>query len=76
MDPGLQHHIRYRLSTLQSVNGETLFEQVCAEIARRRIHASIKMSSFVVGHCDKGRDFEKGPGQDADLVDAKGREDG
>ncbi len=76
MDPSLRHRIRYRLSTLQSDNGETLFEQVCAELARRRIHVNIKMSSFVAGHGDKGRDFENVPGQDADLVGAKGREDG
>ncbi len=76
MDASLRNLIRYRLSKLQSDNGEALFKQVCAEIARRRIHANIKMSSFVAGHGDKGRDFENVPGYDPDLVGRRGKEDG
>ncbi|HEY9419977.1 MAG TPA: tetratricopeptide repeat protein, partial [Thermoanaerobaculia bacterium] len=76
MDTSLRNRVRERLSRLQSDNGETLFEQVCAEIARRRIHANIKMSSFVAGHGDKGRDFENVPGYDPLLVGSRGKEDG
>jgi tetratricopeptide (TPR) repeat protein len=75
MDTNLRNLIRDRLSRLQADNGETLFEQVCAEIARRRIHANIKMSSFVAGHGDKGRDFENVPGHDSHLVGSRGQED-
>jgi hypothetical protein len=75
MDTNLRNLIRDRLSRLQADNGETLFEQVCAEIARRRIHANIKMSSFVAGHGDKGRDFENVPGHDPHLVGSRGQED-
>ncbi len=75
MDTNLRILIRHRLSSLKADNRETLFEQVCAEIARRRIHANIKMSSFVAGHGDKGRDFENVPGHDSHLVGSRGQED-
>ncbi len=76
MDASLRNRIRHRLSSLQSDNGEALFEQVCAEIARRRIHANIKKSSFVAGHGDKGRDFENVPGNNPGLVGSQGKADG
>lgn len=76
MDRSLRHRIRSRLSGLQSENGETLFEQLCGEVARRRIHANIQMASFVAGHGDKGRDFENVPGHHKNLVGSRGQEDG
>ncbi len=76
MNAILRNRIRDRLSSLQSENGETLFEQVCAEIARRRFHLNINSSSFVAGHGDKGRDFENVPGHIPHLVGSKGQEDG
>jgi tetratricopeptide (TPR) repeat protein len=76
MNMSFRNLVRQRLRSLQSDNGETLFEQVCAEIARRRIHRNVKMSSFVAGHGDKGRDFENVPGYDPLLVGLRGQKDG
>ena len=76
MDDALRNRIRERLGHLQSENGEALFEKVCAELARKRIHANIRMNAFVAGHGDRGRDFENIPGQALDLVMSLGREHG
>ncbi len=76
MDDALRNRIRERLGHLQSENGEALFEKVCAELARKRIHANIRMNAFVAGHGDRGRDFENIPGQSLDLVMSLGREHG
>jgi hypothetical protein len=50
MGRNLRNRMRQHLSTLQSDNGEALFELLRAEIARRRIHANVKLSGFVAGH--------------------------
>ncbi len=72
----LRQQIRFRLNALQSDNEETLFEQVCAAVARVRIHRNIKMSGFVAGHGDKGRDFENVPGFVPAVVGSRGKADG
>jgi len=76
MDRVLRHSIRGRLGRLQAENGEALFEKVCAELARIRIHANIKPSVLVAGHGDRGRDFENIPSSNPELVRSLGQEHG
>ncbi|MDP2833067.1 MAG: tetratricopeptide repeat protein [Pseudomonadota bacterium] len=76
MNGVLRNSIRERLGRLQSDNDEALFEEVCAELARIRIHANIRRSAFVAGHGDRGRDFENIPGSSPELVKALGQENG
>lgn len=59
MDSQFGHQIRKRLGRLQSENGEQLFEIICLESARKRIHKNFQMTNNIAGHGDEGRDTKK-----------------
>jgi len=71
-----RNQIRERLGRLQTENGELLFETLCGELARKRIHANIRMACLTAGHGDRGRDFENIPGHVDHLMGSHGREYG